>query len=733
MVQPNRTPAESLARHRSFVLFTVPVRSGGYRRRRTPHEGEFGRRDGGTRRAKSSRSPAPSSSSAATRSATSARPARPSASSTARSWSATARCTSRTSAAPTERSSTSALVQDAEVAVDGRRVAARRPARLPRRRSRRLRSKPGRHPAAGRFRGNRRRAGGGQGRHGRGRRGQRAHRDTTPSPGPTRARRRPSPAAATAQDRSRTAAPTKPGSKEVPAPKAGSSQDVPSLTSSESVTDEDHDRIAAMLLGMDEDGNGSVPDGSTVMDIPSPLAGGHRRSRASPTRRRSDKQEGPDPRGDERRRQRPPPQIHAPAEIDVPGSASQLASLKSRSTSSRRLQTRDAFHSTPASTWNPNSNSDSRLGTSRTAARSPGSAPSSSTGSTSTTATCPGGSRRRDPYRIWVSEVMLQQTTVAAVVPYFERFLAALPDVRALAAADEQQRAEALGGAGLLPPRPPPARGREGSSSPSTAASCPTTRRCGRRCPASAGTSSARCCRRRSTAGCRSSRRTACACWPAVRLPRRPARGRRARRGCGPRPKRCCPTKRVGDFNQALMELGALVCTPTAPDVRQVPARGELRGEPRSGFRSRSRRRRSRRRSRRCSEVGRRDSRRREGAAVPAAGGRGPVAEHVGGAARATRADGEDVDDAAVRVAKELTGLRRGGRRGGADDPARRHAVRDHARVRGGSADGGAFAPGAYAEAKWVTPAELAEYPVSSPQRKLMTALADPNRQGRLF
>src|SRR5947209_4966530 len=46
--------------------------------------------------------------------------------------------------------------------------------------------------------------------------------------------------------------------------------------------------------------------------------------------------------------------------------------------------------------------------------------------------------RDRDPYRIWVSEVMLQQTTVAAVVPYFERFVAAFPTVRALAAADEQ-------------------------------------------------------------------------------------------------------------------------------------------------------------------------------------------------------------------------------------------------------------------------------------------------------
>src|SRR5947209_1582492 len=46
--------------------------------------------------------------------------------------------------------------------------------------------------------------------------------------------------------------------------------------------------------------------------------------------------------------------------------------------------------------------------------------------------------RDRDPYRIWVSEVMLQQTQAATVVPYFERFLAAFPTLPALAAADEQ-------------------------------------------------------------------------------------------------------------------------------------------------------------------------------------------------------------------------------------------------------------------------------------------------------
>ena len=43
--------------------------------------------------------------------------------------------------------------------------------------------------------------------------------------------------------------------------------------------------------------------------------------------------------------------------------------------------------------------------------------------------------RSRDPYRIWLSEIMLQQTQVATVIPFYERFVASFPDVRALAAA----------------------------------------------------------------------------------------------------------------------------------------------------------------------------------------------------------------------------------------------------------------------------------------------------------
>lgn len=47
--------------------------------------------------------------------------------------------------------------------------------------------------------------------------------------------------------------------------------------------------------------------------------------------------------------------------------------------------------------------------------------------------------RTRDPYRVWLSEIMLQQTQVATVIPFFERFTSALPTVAALAAAPEEQ------------------------------------------------------------------------------------------------------------------------------------------------------------------------------------------------------------------------------------------------------------------------------------------------------
>ena len=39
----------------------------------------------------------------------------------------------------------------------------------------------------------------------------------------------------------------------------------------------------------------------------------------------------------------------------------------------------------------------------------------------------------KDPYKIWVSEIMLQQTTVTAVIPYYKRFIERFPDIETLA------------------------------------------------------------------------------------------------------------------------------------------------------------------------------------------------------------------------------------------------------------------------------------------------------------
>ncbi len=54
----------------------------------------------------------------------------------------------------------------------------------------------------------------------------------------------------------------------------------------------------------------------------------------------------------------------------------------------------------------------------------------------------------RDPYRIWISEVMLQQTTVTAVIPYYERFMKRFPNLNSLATADPDTVLEHWAGLG---------------------------------------------------------------------------------------------------------------------------------------------------------------------------------------------------------------------------------------------------------------------------------------------
>src|SRR5215468_6162464 len=56
--------------------------------------------------------------------------------------------------------------------------------------------------------------------------------------------------------------------------------------------------------------------------------------------------------------------------------------------------------------------------------------------------------RTRDAYRIWLSEIMLQQTQVATVIPYYERFVASFPDVNTLARASLDRVLEHWSGLG---------------------------------------------------------------------------------------------------------------------------------------------------------------------------------------------------------------------------------------------------------------------------------------------
>ena len=60
----------------------------------------------------------------------------------------------------------------------------------------------------------------------------------------------------------------------------------------------------------------------------------------------------------------------------------------------------------------------------------------------------PGSDAVPDPYRVWMAEIMLQQTTVAAVAGYFARFVARWPTVADLAAADDADVMAAWAGLG---------------------------------------------------------------------------------------------------------------------------------------------------------------------------------------------------------------------------------------------------------------------------------------------
>ena len=170
----------------------------------------------------------------------------------------------------------------------------------------------------------------------------------------------------------------------------------------------------------------------------------------------------------------------------------------------------------------------------------------------------------RDPYRVWVSEIMLQQTRVAAAVPYYERWIERFPTLDHLADADIDDVLKAWEGLGYY------SRARNLHA----AARMVRERHAGRM-PASADGLRALPGIGDYTAGAIASIVYGHA-EPAVdgnvrrvmaRLLDRNIEGKALQAATAA----LVPDTRPGDFNQALMELGATICTPRSPDCRACP------------------------------------------------------------------------------------------------------------------------------------------------------------------
>jgi A/G-specific adenine glycosylase len=336
----------------------------------------------------------------------------------------------------------------------------------------------------------------------------------------------------------------------------------------------------------------------------------------------------------------------------------------------------------------------------------------------------------RDPYRVWVSEVMLQQTTVAAVVPYFERFVAAFPTVEALAAADEQavlklwaglgyyRRARHLHAAarrlvtehgGRLPDDPQVWKDLPGVGRYILGAVL--SQAFDRRLPIVEANSLRLLAR---LYGFRGDPRTGDGkrwVWEAAEA--------------------VLPKKRAGDFNQALMELGALVCKPERPRCESCPV------------------------SRAClaNRLGLQSAippppaaedvvRQREVGLVIRDRGRVLLGRRPANAARWANMwefphgelrPGEVVEEAAVRVARELTGLRIAL---GTELMTVRHTVTrfriTSTYFEAARAGGRVSSPG-FAETTWARPESLREFPVGTVQETLIVELTRTARQRRLF
>jgi len=177
------------------------------------------------------------------------------------------------------------------------------------------------------------------------------------------------------------------------------------------------------------------------------------------------------------------------------------------------------------------------------------------------------------PYRVWLSEVMLQQTTVAAVKPYFDAFTRRWPDVEALAAAGEEEVMAAWAGLGYY------SRARnlvKCAREVSARGGFPDTEPELRELPGLGAYTAA------AIAAIAFGRHAVVVDANVERVVARlfaiaePLPG--ARKAIRERAEAVTPEPRAGDFAQAMMDLGSQVCTTKAPRCLLCPLSGHCEG-----------------------------------------------------------------------------------------------------------------------------------------------------------
>jgi A/G-specific adenine glycosylase len=185
--------------------------------------------------------------------------------------------------------------------------------------------------------------------------------------------------------------------------------------------------------------------------------------------------------------------------------------------------------------------------------------------------------RDRDPYRIWVSEVMLQQTRVDTVIPYYERFMRRFPTIRHLAEAPEEEVLKLWEGLGYYSRARNLQAGarqvveRHGGVVPDDRAALSALKGIG---PYTAGAILSIAYGKPEPAVDGNVMRVMSRYFLLADDVAKPSARARIERLAAS----IIPEGRAGDFNQAVMELGALVCTPKSPGCLLCPVLAHCAG-----------------------------------------------------------------------------------------------------------------------------------------------------------